>query len=69
MAGPAAGDDADPAGQRGIRPDDRAAVRADRAELVRMGQQDALEHLVDERARVVDQLLHGALTSHRILST
>ena len=41
----------------------------DRPEPVRVGQQDALEHLVDERARVVDQLLHGALTSHRILST
>ena len=25
-----------------------------------MGEQDAVEHLVDERARVVDQLLHGA---------
>ena len=59
----AAGDDPDLARDGGVGAHHDATVVAGSLQLIGVGQQDALDHLVDEVARLVEDLLHVFLRS------
>jgi len=58
VAGAAAGRDADLALDGRVGANDGPPVGPDELELVRVGQDDALQHFIHERERIVDDLLH-----------
>src|SRR4051812_3799247 len=65
MPGTAAGDDADLPGPPGVSADQRPATGVGGTQRTRVGREDAVDRLVDEVLRIVDDLAHQASSATR----